>query len=239
MRFDGRSFVVIGVLALVPLRVLDCGEDGRGERLERNIEAQLPTNVGELWGLCPAPDVPQDFYEEQARETRQATRALIHEVRRRPNALATLVSHDPHSSRVYRERVTVRELAQEHLRNPGVRGVPCQRRLMWELQAAVDGRAGPPPAGLENERVYTVEQIVDALQLRDHGAIYRGPKGCEINDGDIYTSRSELEPTLREGEVKNYVLVTDRNRTVGVSVFRPSVACERELKHRLAALVAR
>jgi hypothetical protein len=183
--------------------------------------------------------VPQDFYEEQARETRQATRALIHEVRRRPNALATLVSHDPHSSRVYRERVTVRELAQEHLRNPGVRGVPCQRRLMWELQAAVDGRAGPPPAGLENERVYTVEQIVDALQLRDHGAIYRGPKGCEINDGDIYTSRSELEPTLREGEVKNYVLVTDRNRTVGVSVFRPSVACERELKHRLAALVAR
>jgi hypothetical protein len=237
MRSVGRSLAVIGLLALAPLRLLDCGEDRHGERIGRNIETQLPTNTGELWGLCPAPDVPQDFYDEEARETRQATRALIREVRRRPDALVTLVSHDAHSTRIYREGVTVRELAEEHLRNPGVRGVPCQRRLMWELTAAVDGRAGPPPASVENERVYTVQQIVDALQLRDHGAIYRGPKGCVINDGDLYTSASEVELSLRGGGGEKYVLVTDRDRTVGVEVFRPSAACERELKRRLAELV--
>jgi hypothetical protein len=241
MRFVGRSLAVIGLLALAPLRLLDCGEDRHGERVGRNIEAQLPTNLGQLWDLCPAPDVPQDSYEEQARETRQATRALIREVRRRPDAFVTLVARDAHSPRLHRYRVTVRELAEEHLRNPGVRGVPCQRRLMWELKAAVDGRAGPPPASVENERVYTVQLIVDALQLRSHGAIYRGPKGCVINDGDLYTSASDVELALpdRDGDGDKYVLVTDRDRTVGVEVFRPSAACERELKRRLAELVAR
>jgi hypothetical protein len=243
MRSVGRSLAVIGLLALAPLRLLDCGEDRHGERVGRNIEAQLPTNTGELWGLCPAPDAPQDFYDEEARETRQATRALIREVRRRPQALVTLVSHDAHSTRIYRERMTVRDLAEEHLRNPGVRGVPCQRRLMWELKAAVDGRAGPPPASVENERVYTVQLIVDALQLRSHGAIYRGPKGCVINEGDLYTSASDVELALPDrdgdGDGDKYVLVTDRDRTVGVEVFRASAACERELKRRLAELVAR
>jgi hypothetical protein len=239
VRSVGRSLAVMGLLALAPLRLLDCGEDRHGERVGRNIETQLPTNLGQLWDLCPAPDVPQQFYEEQARETRQAARALIREVRRRPDALVTLVSHYAHSTRIHRERVTVRELAKEHLRNPGVRGVPCQRRLMWELKTAVDGRAGPPLASVENERVYTEQQIVDALQLRDRGAIYRGPKGCVINDGDLNTSASEVELALREGDGENYVLVTDRDRTVGVEVFRPSAACERELKRRLAELVAR
>jgi hypothetical protein len=237
MRSVGRSLAVVGLLAFAPLRLVDCGEDRHGERVGRNVETQLPTNLGQLWGLCPAPDAPEQFYEEEARETRQATRALIREVRRRPDALVRLVSHDAHSARIYRERVTVRELAEEHLRNPGVRGVPCQRRLMWELKVAVDGRPGPPPASVDNERVYTVQQIVDALQLRDHGAIYRGPKGCVINDGDLYTSASEVELGLRGGDGEKHVLVTDRDRTVGVEVFRPSAACERELKRRLAELV--
>jgi hypothetical protein len=110
---------------------------------------------------------------------------------------------------------------------------------MWELKLAVDGRAGLPPASMEDERDFTVQQIVDALQLRDRGAIYRGPKACVINNGDLYTSASELELGVRVGDGEKYVLVTDHDRTLGVEVFRPSAACERGLKRRLAQLVAR
>jgi hypothetical protein len=101
----------------------------------------------------------------------------------------------------------VRELAEEHLRNPGARGVPCARSLMVQLQAAVDGR---PASDVDDERVYTFDEIVAALRLRKDGAVYRGPRGCEIDA--MYTSRSELEPALEEGAAANHVLVTDPDR---------------------------
>ena len=109
---------------------------------------------------------------------------------------------DAHDGKTYRDPVTVRELAEEHLDIPGVRGVPCQRRLMLELQAAVEGRDGPPPDAGQNERVYLIEEVVKALSLREDGAVYHGPEGCEIDF--IYGSRSELEPTLRDGPAGNH-----------------------------------
>ena len=108
---------------------------------------------------------------------------------------------------------------------------------MLELRAAVGGRDQPPPDAAQNERVYTVEQIVRALGLRKDGAVYHGPEGCEIDS--MYSSRSELEVALGDGAVGNHELVTDPDRTVGVEVYRPSAACVRELERRLAALVAR
>jgi hypothetical protein len=141
---------VLTPLALAVFIALGCQD---GEQVERNSEARLPTAVGELWNLCPASDVPRDFYEKQARQARRSTRALIREVRRRPDALVTLTSRDAESGEIYRDEITVRELAEEHLGNPGVRGVPCERRLMQELQDAAHGRTGPTRQ-LEDERVY-------------------------------------------------------------------------------------
>jgi hypothetical protein len=236
MRRLRRPFVVFRPLARAILGALGCGER-RSEHLGRSSESQLPTAVGELWNLCPAPDVPQAFYEKQAREARRATRALIRELRRRPDALVTLTSRDAESAEIYRDEVTVRELAEEHLGNPGVRGVPCQQALMQELQDAVDGRTRSTPDGLEDERVYPVYEVVRALRLRKDGAVYFSPGGCQIEE--IYSSRSDLEPALREGETKNHRLVTDSDQTVGVTVFKPSAACERELRRRLAELASR
>jgi hypothetical protein len=236
MRRLRRSFVVFGPLALAILGALGCGEP-QSEHLGRTSESQLPTAVGQLWNLCPAPDVPEAFYEKQAREARRATRALIREVRRHPDALVTLTSRDAESAEIYRDEVTVRELAEEHLGNPGVGGVPCQRALMQALQDAVDGRTRPTPDGLEEERVYPIYEVVRTLRLRKDGAVYFSPAGCQIEE--IYSSRSDLKPSLRYGETQNHRLVTDPDQTIGVSVFKPSAACEQELKRRLAELASR
>ena len=225
------------LLAFALVATVGCGEEPRGERLDGDIEAQLPTSLGELWELCPPPDIPEDLYGKESRETRRATRALIGAVRRNPNAVVTLVSYDAHDGKTYRDPVTVRELAEEHLDNPGVRAVPCQRRLML----------GAPSRGRGSRRTASGRRA-ERAGLSDRGGRQgpqppRGrsglprPQGCEIDF--IYGSRSELEPTLRDGPPGNHGLVTDPDQTVGVQVYKPSAACVRELERRLAALAAR
>ena len=133
--------VTIVVVAVV---CAACGSDGPGggQRLPAADAAKLPTS-GELWSLCPVPDAPQAFRERVARSALRQARALIREVRRRPDALVTLHYEDSHSGEPFTETKTVRALALEHLDNPGIKGVPCRRQVMAELQAAVDGRAAP------------------------------------------------------------------------------------------------
>jgi hypothetical protein len=204
---------------------------GCGGEDATEVPAGLPTHPGELSALCPEPDVPRDFYEQESADARRQAEALIREVRRNPDGEVTVVSEDAHTGETFRYRRTVRELAREQLRNPGMRGVPCARSVMAELEAAVEGHAARP---VEDERVYRYDEIVAALDLRKHGAIYRSPGGCEIDT--IYASRNDLEPVLEE---KNLTLVTDPARTVGLELYRPSDDCVHELQRGLTALAAR
>ena len=214
------------VLAVVAVLV------GCGDEEPAPVTADLPTHAGELGALCPEPDVPTDFYEQTKRNATRQIEALIREVRRTPDGAVEVVSQDSDTGEKFRYRMTVRELAEEQLESPGVRGVPCARSKMLALQAAVDGR--PAPRDVEDERVFTIAEIVQSLGLRKNGAGYRGPRGCEIDF--IYASRSELEPSLKHGAAANRELVTDPAQTVGLEAYRPTAACRRELERRLAAL---
>jgi hypothetical protein len=205
---------------------------GCGNEEPAPVSADLPTSHGELEGLCPVPEASRDWNEKHTTEARRKTEALIREVRRNPDGEVELVSADAHTGEEYRDRMSVRELAKEHLKSPGTRAATCARSLIAELQAAIDGR--PPPRGVEDERVYLIAEVVEALELRKDGAVYHGPHGCEIDF--IYASRSELEPVLGEGAEGNRELITDPAQTVGVDVFRPTAACRRALERRLAAL---
>lgn len=95
---------------------------------------------------------------------------------------------DPDTGEKFTETTTVRELAEDHLKNPGTEGVPSQRKLMAELLAAVDGRPAPQ---VTNERTYPLDAVVAALELDNHGAVYTSPDGCSVQS--LYFDRDEVE----------------------------------------------
>jgi hypothetical protein len=208
-----------------------CGGDGPGggQRLSAADAEKLPKS-GELWSLCPVPDVPQDFRERTSRAALRQARELIAEVRRRPDALVTLHYEDAHTGEPFTETKTVRALAREHLDNPGIKGVPCQRQVMTELQAAVDGRAAPH---VQNERTYTLDDVVSGLDLEHHGAIYTSPDGCQVQG--LYFQRDEVEGALDE-PIRNNVVITSPRRRVGVQVFKPDRRCREGIARALARL---
>ena len=210
-----------------------CGASAKGgqDRLSPAEAAKLPKS-GELWGLCPVPDVPQDFRERVSRASRRKAEALIREVRRRPDALVTLEYEDAHSGEKFTETKTVRALAEEHLDNPGIKGVPCQRKLMTELQAAVDGRPAPAVA---NERTYTLDQVVAALGLEKHGAVYTSPHGCAVQQ--LYFQRDEVK-IARAEPIRNNVVIASPKRRVGVLVYKPDRHCRSGIARDLARLDA-
>jgi hypothetical protein len=221
--------VVVGVA----VACAGCGANAAGgeAQLTPADAAKLP-KTGQLWGLCPVPDVPQDFRERVSRKAQQRARALIREVLRRPEALVTLAYEDAHSGEPFTETMTVRELAREHLANPGVEGVPCQRKLMAELEAAVDGRRVRP---VENERLYTLDEVVTALGLEKHGGIYTSPDACTVQD--LYFERRDVEAALDE-PIRNNVVVASPNGRVGVQVFKPDRRCREGIARDLARLDA-
>ena len=227
-----RPNPVIVVLAAAAFSACDAAAGTPRERLTTAEAERLP-GTAQLWSLCPSPDVSDEFRERVSRTARQRARALIQEVRRRPHALVTKRYKDSHTGEPFDETTTVRELAEEHLENPGIKGVPCQRALMAELHAAVAGR--PAPTNVTNERTYTLREVVAALQLNKEGGVYRSPGGCEING--MHFDRFEVE-AAREESIGNHKLITSTKGRVGVEVFRPTPRCEQELMRSLARLDA-
>ncbi len=227
-----RLWVV--VVVLIAGACSACGSTG-GTSQQRltSTEAERLPGTGQLGGLCPVPDVPEDFRKRVSSTARQRARALIEEVRRRPDALVTKRYEDAHTGEPIVETMTVRELADEHLENPGVEGVPCQRALMAELEAAVEGK--PAPTNVANERTYTLQQLVASLDLTKRGGVYHSPGGCEING--MHFERSEVE-IARRNPIGNHKLIASPNGRVGVEVFKPTPICERELTRSITRLDA-
>ncbi len=230
----------IGVVAVAcgaVLAVTGCGgaERRSAGELPRAVQAKLPTGLGELWNLCPAQDIPQPLYDRTARGARSATRALVREVRRRPDALVTFISRDSESPEIYREQLTVRELAEQHLETPGVKGVPCQRVLTQQLQEAVDGNDSPtrPSTTMHNERDYTFDEIKWALSIGTRAGDEVTPEGCQI--AMIHPTRDHVRIALDESR-RDSVVLTAPDRSVGITVFRPTDRCRRAALRDLAKL---
>ena len=206
-----------------------CGAEasGREERLSAADAAKLPTE-GQLGELCPVPDVPQDFREEVSRTARKRARAMIREVRRRPDALVTLGYEDAHSGEPFEETLTVRELGLHHLEHPGIEGASCERKLMAELEGSVHGRATRKVA---NERVVTLQEIVKGLRLDKDGAVYFSPDGCQVQS--IYFNQGEV---AQAEPGRNEALVASPQRRVGVAVYKPDRRCRDGIARDLARL---
>lgn len=208
----------------------------RASLVPTEIRAQLPLHTGQLYGLCPVTDLPRESYNERARTTRRQAKALIREVRRRPNAVIERVFEDAHTREELRERVTVLELAEEHLREPGIEGAPCARTVMTELRdvvARARGEEPPKSATPHDEPVFLIDEVAAKLRLRQRGTVYRNAYCREVQE--ILTSREEVEVALDE-PIENVEVVAAPERTVGVEVFRPTARCRGYLERRLGAV---
>ena len=106
---------------------------------------------------------------------------------------------------------------------------------MTELQAAADGEKSPdkPPP---NEVVFTWDEVIAALRLRKRpSGAYESPGGCDVQY--VLTDREDI--TIERGEgLGEWAVVTDPRELVGVSVFKPSISCRRELERGLTRLAA-
>jgi len=204
-----------------------------GEELPARVQAQLPLVSGELYELCPVTDTPREHYNQEARTKRRRLEALIREVRRRPDAIITREFEDAHSGERHKERLSVRDLAREHLGNPGIKGVPCARRQMARLQNAVE--PGRKTRELEDERVFLIDEVVRALRLRQDGTIYTNRHCREVQQ--ILTAREEVQISERS-PIENIELIASPDKTVGIEAFKPTPQCRRYLERRLALLEA-
>jgi hypothetical protein len=197
------------------------------EHLTEAEAAKLPGD-GALWLLCPVPDAPPDFRARQSRHARQQARALIREVRRRPQALVTMHYEEAHSGEPFDETTTVKQLAKINLRNPGIKGVPCARKLMTELKAAVEGK--PVPKGVKNDVLHTYDELIRKLHLRKDGAVFWSPDGCQVQG--LYFDRGEVKQALEE-PIRNNVVVASPDGTAGVQIFKPDARCLKGIKEDL------
>jgi hypothetical protein len=223
--------VRLKVVAVVTVAFAGCGGAAAAqEHLTAKEAAKLPRD-GELWGLCPVPDAPQEFRDRVARKARQRARALIREVRRRPHALVTLHYEDSHTGEPFTETLTISKLAKQHLKNPGLKGVPCARRIMSELKAAVEGK--PAPKGVKNDTLHTLEEFVAKLHLRKDGAVYWSPAGCQVQN--LYFDRDEVK-LAREEPIRNTVVVASPDGSAGVEIFEPDARCLQAITEDLKAI---
>lgn len=141
---------------------------------------------------------------------------------------------DAHSERKYRHELTVRALAEEHLREPGVDGVACERKLMHRLQQAVDPESADATAVPPDEPVFLLDDAVGALGVTGgRMAAYRNARCAEVQS--ILTDRFEVELASDE-PVPHVELITVPDRSVGAEVRKPTAACRELLQRRLQAL---
>ena len=118
-------------LAVVPAGWAAVETLKRGPPLPRAVQAQLPTDIS-LGNLCPDAESPPEL----ERRLRHDADVLIRELRRRPNRLVTYTyvsEEDPEERRA----ITVRELAEEQLKDIESNGPHCDPALEHRIRAAM------------------------------------------------------------------------------------------------------
>jgi hypothetical protein len=143
------------------------------------------------------------------------------------------VFEDGHAGERVRERLTVLELAEEHLRHPGFEGVPCARTVMAELRDAVARARGEDPPQSRTRRddpVFLVKEVVAEMRLHERGTVFRNAHCREVHE--ILRTRLEVQIGLDDA-TKNVEAITVPNPKVGVTALRPTARCRAFLERRL------
>lgn len=101
---------------------------------------------------------------------------------------------------------------------------------------ASSGRQGRrPPHGVVNERTYTLQELVAAIELERRPGGYLSPGGCTITA--MYFERADVAAALAE-PIANTIVLTSPKRRVGVQISTADRRCRSALLRDLARLDA-
>ena len=129
-RADAIAIALL-VVALLPTAWAAAETSRRGPHVPAAIQGRLPTEIS-LGNLCPGSETSA----EVERDIRRRAEALLRELRRRP---AQLVTYTYYSSDGDDERrdITIRELAEEQLKDMDAYGPNCDPDLERRLRKAM------------------------------------------------------------------------------------------------------
>lgn len=118
-------------VALLPAAWAAVETSQRGPHVSASVQSELPTEIS-LGNLCPGTMTPTGVEQD----VRRRAEALIRELRQRPDHLVTYThyySDDPEE----RRDITIRELAEEQLKDMESNGPNCEPGLQRRLRAAM------------------------------------------------------------------------------------------------------
>jgi hypothetical protein len=118
-------------VALLPMAWAAVETARRGPHVPEAVERRLPMELS-LGNLCPGAETPPDL----ERDLRRRADALIGELRRRPAHLVTYTYHYSEGDDERRD-ITIRELAEEHLKDMESNGPVCDPELERRLRDAM------------------------------------------------------------------------------------------------------
>ena len=128
---SGALAVGFFALALLPAAWAGVETMRRGPPLPTSVQSRLPTEIS-LGNLCPGTETPASV----ERNVRRRAEALIRELRRRPTHLVTYTYHSSDGDDERRD-ITIRELAEEQLRDMETNGPNCDPDLERRLRRAM------------------------------------------------------------------------------------------------------
>lgn len=120
------------VIALVPVTWAAVETTRRGPALPDSLQSRLPTKLS-LGNLCPGAGTPA----QTERGLRRGAELLIRELGRRATHLVTYTYYDAHSGDEERREITLRELAEEQLKDLEAGGPDCSPELQRRLRRAI------------------------------------------------------------------------------------------------------
>jgi hypothetical protein len=103
----------------------------RGPHVPASVQRQLPTEIS-LGNLCPGAETPASVEHD----VRRRAEALIGELSRRPTHLVTYTYHSSDGDDERRD-ITIRELAEEQLKDMESGGPDCEPALERRLREAM------------------------------------------------------------------------------------------------------
>jgi hypothetical protein len=129
---NGAIAAGLFIVALVPAAWAALDTTRRGPSLPPSVQSRLPTQIS-LGNLCPGASTPADL----ERDVRRRAEVLIREVRRRPTHLVTYTYYSAHGGDDERRQITIRELAEEQLKDIDADGRNCAPDLARRIRGAM------------------------------------------------------------------------------------------------------
>jgi hypothetical protein len=128
----GAIAVGFFAVAVVPAAWAAVETMRRGPPLPASVQRLLPTEIS-LGNLCAGAETAVTVEQD----VRQRADVLLRELRRRPNHLVTFTYHAAHGGEDEHRDITVRELAEEQLKDLKSNGPNCEPDLERRLRSAM------------------------------------------------------------------------------------------------------